>query len=214
MDDKYIENLMSMIIRLFYTNRCNECKNIIQVINNEGILNMFTMVCLDEMTANQIANIKIKKLPSIVISYPNGKPNIYEGPNECSVWLNNFTLNRRKNLANQIQQNMKLIQKANMEYRQKDNILEYIGSEMEGTSDDYACIIIDSNIPQPKNCVMIGNESNHIVTPQVNEEKITPINMKRKLIDVEANRKNDNEEFMKEMELNQIRAVVNSNVNF
>lgn len=197
-----------MFIRLFYSNRCEECMNLWQVIYNEGIVKMFIPICIDKFTSAQYQQLSIKEVPAIVISAENQRPAIHEGPVRCSRWLTNFTLNMRKSLAHQVDQQRKLIQRAHVEARtQNSGPMDYIEAEMDGISDGYAYNKLD--IGQPKNFVPVGNENAYIIkTPLLNEGKIDTDTLKRQLAELETSRQSDNQQFMKTMEDKQIRAVV------
>lgn len=204
-----------MIIRLFYSKKCDECMNLIQVIINEGIIRMFTLMCLDNYTSKEIASLSIKEVPAIVINAENQVPVIFEGPMRCSQWLTNFTLNRRRNLAQQVEQQRRLVQKSHANVRtQEGGPIEYTEAEMDGVSDGYSYNNSDL-LYQPKNFVMVGDEENCFIrTPQLVEGKVDMETMKRQLSDLEASRQNDNQQFMKSMEQNQIKAVINYNANY
>lgn len=204
-----------LFIRLFYSTKCKECMNIWQVIYNEGIARIFIPLCLDNFTAKQISTISIREIPAIVISQENQPPTIFEGPVKCSQWLNNFIINRRKNMAMQIDAQRKLIQKEHALARKQDGgVLEFNESEMEGITDCYAYHLTD--LCQPKNYIMVGDENKYnIITPTLStdEYKIDDFALKKYLSELETSRNNDNQEFIKTMEHNQIRSIINhSNV--
>ena len=158
-----------MFIRLFYSVKCNECMNLLQVITNENIIKMFIPVCLDNFSSSQISTLSIKEIPAIVISSENTTPIVYEGPQNCSSWLNSFIINRRKNLIQQVENNRKNIQQAQNELSKNEGgAIEYNENEMEGISDTYA--YNNAELAQPKNYVLVGNEDKqHIVTVNENE---------------------------------------------
>lgn len=204
-----------MFIRLFYSTKCNECMNLWQVIQNENIVKMFIPVCLDNYTSKQVSGLKqmgINVVPTIVISAENQPTAIFEGPVKCSQWLNNFTLNRRKNMIQYVEQQRRLIQKEHSNFRNQENgALEYAEAEMEGVSDNYA--YNNTELSHPKNFMMIGEENNSFIhTPQVVEGKVDIDTMKKRLAELEANRNADNQQMMKIMEQNQIKAVLNPNM--
>lgn len=202
----------SIFIRVFYSVECNECMNLWQVIYNEGIGRMFIPVCLDKYTSKQIQNLGlgIKVLPSIVVSTQNHPPLIYEGPQKCSQWLTNFTLNRRKSIAQQIEQHRKLIQKEHARVRTLEGgPIEYSEAEMEGMSDDYA--YNDTDLCQPKNFVMVGNEeSSRIVTVTNTKDcKFDMAATKAYVAELEKTRSMDTTHLKEDMEKRQINAVIN-----
>lgn len=202
-----------MFIRLFYSKKCNECMNVWQVIQNENIVKMFILICVDDFSSKEISTLSIKEVPAIVVSAENQRPAIFEGPIKCSQWLTNFTINRRRNLAQQVEQQRKLIQKAHTNIRvQEGGPVEYTEAEMDGVSDAYSYNNID--IGQAKNFVMVGDEENQFIrTPQMFENKIDMDKMRKELSTLESSRQSDNQQFMKIMEQNQIQSIINYNNN-
>lgn len=201
-------NTNNMIIRLFYSTRCGECMNMLSVIKNEDIMNIFKLICLDNMSAEQCSKLQINEIPAIVISDAIHKPSIFEGPQRCSQWLNNFTINRRKNMIQQVEQQRRLIQKAHIEAREKEGgPLEYNEAEMSGMTDNYS--YHNTELAQPKNFALIGSEQNiNISTPQINETKIDRNQMNKNLKDIEYKRKQENTEIISLMEREQINTIV------
>lgn len=201
-----------MIIRLFYSNKCKECMNLWQVICNEDIKRVFIPVCLDNYTSKDIEKLSIKRIPSIVVSVENHKPAVYEGPFECSKWLNTFTANRRKNLLQRVEQQRKTIQKETNEQKENGPI-EYTSIEMDGIADDYA--YLNTELSQPKNFLPIGMENaNQIHTPNnlVYNDKLTARELSMQRSSLENTRANDEQHIKQTMEQNQINAVLNNSV--
>ena len=204
-----------MFIRVFYSAKCKECITLWQVIYNEGIDRMFIPVCLDNFTSKQIATMMstVQSIPAIVISVENQPSVIFEGPHKCAQWLTNFTLNKRKNTAQEAEKHRKIIQKAQTDVRNQEGGTDgFVEAEMDGISDNYS--YNSTNLCQPKNFVMVGDEDKYtIMTPQIVEGKVDVNTMKRQLTELEASRGADTNKFMQMMEQNQIRAVVNYNNN-
>lgn len=202
-----------MFIRVFYSMKCKECINLWQVIYNEGIARMFIPVCLDNFTSKQIATMMstVQAIPAIVVSAENQPSAIFEGPQRCSQWLTNFTLNRRRNMAQEVEKQRRLIQKAQAVARNQEGGTDgFAEAEMDGISDNYSYNATD--LCQPKNFVMVGDEDKYtIMTPQIVEGKVDIETMKRQLAELETARGSDTNQFMQMMEQNQIRAVINFN---
>jgi hypothetical protein len=201
----------TMLIRFFYSLKCNECMNLWQVIYNEGIGRMFIPVGLDKYTSKQLQNIGlgIKEVPSIVINTQNKPPEIYEGPQKCSQWLTNFTLNRRRCLAQQIENQRKLIQKEHAKIRYMEGgPMEYSECEMDGVSDEYA--FNGTDLCQPKNYVMVGDEKNSRIVTLINTNdcKVDKDTLKSYICDIEKSRKMDDQQMLGDMERRQIDAVI------
>lgn len=204
-----------MFIRLFYSTKCNECMNLLQVIINEGINDIIIKVCLDKLSSKELQQLgsSIREVPTIAVSMGE-KIDVFEGPMRCSQWLTNFTLNRRKNLAQQIEHNRRLIQKEHAVQRMREGgPLEYCENEMDGVSDNYAYTATD--LFQPKSFVMVGNEdSSRIITfTNVNNEKLDDSAMRRYIAEQESARDRDNQEMKRIMEQKQIQAVINNSYN-
>lgn len=203
-----------MIIRIYYSKKCKECMNLWQVICNEGIAKMFTLVCIDTMSSDEILRLSIKKVPSIVVSDNNQKPSVYEGPIMCSGWLTSFTMSRRQNIANIVNNQRKMIQKTHTALREQNNgPLDYSEAEMDGSTDLYS--YTNSDIAQPKNFVPIGMENAfQIKTPELNESKLDSATTRRYIAEAENNITRDTEDFKRQMEQNQIKAVIGYNGGF
>lgn len=199
-----------MFIRLFYSTECKECMNLWSVIYNENISNMFIPVCLDNFSSKKISQLKIKEIPAIVVSCENKPSTIFEGPQQCSQWLTTLMYNRRKNICEQVEQQRKLIQKAQAETRMQDGgTMEYIAEEMDGITDNYSYNMTE--LCQPKNFIPYGEEEKYnIVTPQTSCDKIDMITMKKQLATLEATRKSDDTKFADNMEKQQIQKIFNS----
>lgn len=203
-----------MFTRIFYSEKCNGCINLWNIIYSEGITRIFIPICVDKLTAKQISQLKLTMVPAIVIANDNQAPVIYEGVKQCSQWLSNFIYNRRMNIKQRVEQQRKLIQKQQILSRVQDGgTIGYADSEMDGVSDSYSYNHID--LCQPKNFVTIGNEIDcRIITPQLKDNKENRMSndeMLRQLRDLESNRNSDNQKFMQLMEQNQITAVFNNN---
>jgi hypothetical protein len=200
-----------MIIRLYYSKKCKECMNLWQVICNEDIAKMFVLVCIDTMSSDEIIKLSVKKVPSIVVSVDNKPPGVFEGPAMCSGWLTNFTLTRRQNIANSVNEQRKMIQKTHAMARdQSGGPLDYSETEMDGTTDIYS--YTNSDIAQPKNFVPIGMEhAFHIKTPDLKEGKLDNATAKRYTVEAENTLLREVEDFKRQMEQNQIKSVVGYN---
>jgi hypothetical protein len=207
--------MSNLFIRLFYSTTCKACNELWAVISNEGIQKMFVPVCLDKMTSKDLSKLSITKVPAIVISGENQHPAIYEGPQQCSVWLNSLIQNRRTNMKQYVENQRKLIQKNQAQARiQEGGAMEFVGDEMEGISDGYAYMSMD--IYQPKNFVPVNQENNfRIITAQVNNEtKIDKERMTRELNVLKGSRDQDTEGLKRMMEQNQINAIFTANNKF
>ncbi len=206
--------MSNLFIRLFYSSKCRACNELWGVITNEGITKMFVPVCLDKMSSKEMATLRITKVPAIVISGENQQPAIYEGPQQCSAWLNTLIQNRRNNMKQHVENQRKLIQKNQAQARIQDgNAMGFSISEMEGVSDGYS--YVDIEVHQPKNFVPINHEENFkIITPQCKQGKLDEYQTKQELNSIKKNRDVDNDNLKSMMEQNQINAIFNANNRF
>lgn len=183
-----------------------------QVVMNEGIQQMFVPICLDRMSSRELAQLKLEKVPTIIITAPNQNPQLMEGPKQCSQWLNQIIQNRRNNMMQYVEQQRRLIQKQQQDKKMQEGCLEFIGEEMDGVSDAYSYLATD--MYQPKNFIPVGQEENYrMATIQVTENKLTKDEMTRNLTDIRNNREKDTEELKQIMEENQIQQIMNQKNN-
>src|SRR5437762_12388585 len=119
-----------------------------------------------------------------------------------------FTSNRRRTLAQIVDQQRRLIQKAQADERiRTDGALEYVDAEMDGITDNYSYNNID--LCQPKNFVMVGSEDKYsIMTPLNNDGKLDLETMRKQMTEQDSARNADTRQFMQMMEQNQIKAVI------
>lgn len=184
-----------MIAYLIYSNKCSDCKELIQIINREGITTGFNLISIDDMTSEQIVNLKINKVPAIITKEHNGN-NINEGRN-AFVWLNSLIEYRRKNMSN-IQNN-----KINYENINKLSIME-----TTGISDGFAYLATDH--AQPKSFMPYGHDNRYkIITLNntIKEKTISETEQKRLVAELDKKRKQENsqlEEMLKEQLKNTI----------
>ena len=88
-----------------------------------------------------------------------------------------------------------------------NSVLEYIGDEMDGVSDDYAYILTDMS--QPKTYVRVGYEQHlKVVTPQLKETKISKDEMSHTVSELDKRRTVDTTAIKQQMEQNQLQAVL------
>lgn len=177
----------------------------------DGINQMFTMICIDEFSSNQIASLQLRKVPAIVISQQNRKPEIYEGAMECSKWLKMFTYNWKMTQKQRVTNQIKMNQKARYEAVRRGGAIEFIEAEMDGIGDDYAYVATD--LCQPKSFAVVGSEeTNNIATPQLQQNKLDKHEMTKQMNKLNSKIQKDTLEFRKLMEQKQIQAVVTSGI--
>jgi hypothetical protein len=193
--------------RLFYANSDKESMNIYNIIMQNGMTRLFQMTDVTELTLEQLQSLHMKAVPTIVISSPTSRPEVYDGPKHCSLFLNNLIMNRRTLQNQETETRMKMIQKAQRDARLKtEGPSEYSEAEMAGMSDTYA--YMQTDMAQPKSCVLVGQEdATAVITPQLNESKIGKRQMSADLATLEREREQNLNNYKTDMEQRQIDAI-------
>lgn len=199
-----------MFIQLFYSTKCQACNELWTVIINEGLQRMFVPVCLDKMSPKSISELKLERIPAIIILSDGQRPIIYEGSNACGEWLNTIIKNRRINMKQYVETQRKLIHQRQLATKNSEqHAIEYVTEEMDGISDAYSYVATD--LFQPKNYVPVGQEHNfNIVTPQDKEQKINNIETMSNVKELMRVRDKDAVDLQKMMEQQQIQTILNS----
>jgi len=206
---------------LFYSNRCPFCKNLMIVMNNQKLLQLFQLICIDELNTIELLKRGIKQIPTLVIIEQNGKNNqkqIFEGEN-AGKWVENIITNRRMIMMQNIEKNRNAIQLQNNKSQHTDGMTNYYINEMVGISDSYSYwnddLRKEVDIPQPKEFIAPSQlDSNRIITFQESNNKITNKEMSNKSMEYDRLRNNDINDLKKMFERQQIEAVISKrNIN-
>jgi hypothetical protein len=138
---------------LFYSTKCNTCKHIFTLLQNENIknenlLSYFKLICIDDPN-NKIPNI-VTEVPTMIVTTIN-KPMIAK---EIFEWIQSVKFMKQSNANNTVTPNKK----------EKIGPLGFVSQEMSGFSDSFAYKDID--MAQPHTFVSINNndEKNAIFT--------------------------------------------------
>jgi len=221
---------------LFYSKKCKHCYQLMTVMENQGLLNMFNTRCVDEMTDSDFAKLGLQAVPTLVIiSNQNGKQSkgIYEKA-DAFKWVDSVVTNRRQNMIKIAADNRKLIEINEMKKRIADGLAENCQIEMEGVSDSYAYwkddIRQDIDLPQPKMFVpalksLTLNEDSYNAlygiqtVPYQNgirEDKLSKSDQAKMIGKLESTRKDEDTQIKSIMEQQQINKVITSgnNVSF
>jgi len=170
---------------LFYSKRCESSVNFIRIIQNKNLINMFQLMCIDQMSREQIINLGIKFTPMVVIRDMSGKnpSTSYEGK-DAFVWLDNIVKFREQNMAKIVENNRKKILQSNREINKEDNIMGFQSSENLGISDNFSYTADNlENVAQPKSYMGI-NTDQKIITFNVNEKPLTQREMDTKMKEI------------------------------
>ena len=191
---------------LFYSKRCESSANFIRIIQNKGIFNMFQLMCIDQMSRDQILNLGIKFTPMVVIRDMTGRnpSTTYEGK-DAFVWLDNIVKFREQNLAKIVENNRKKILQSNREINKDDNIIGFQSQENLGASDNFSYTADNlEHVAQPKSYMGVGSEQ-QIITFNVKEDKIKQREMENKMKEISGKKEQQDKaiELMIENQLKQ-----------
>lgn len=168
--------------KFFYSNKCNDCRDLWKNIENMRITHMFTPICLDGMSVQEINSLKLRVVPTI-ISINDGNATISEGKQKCNLMINKIASNQPTNNQptnnqpsnNQMSDTRGVNKKDAPEYKyenkyyEHDPELEYCEQEMDGFGDCYS-YNTDNNY-MPKNYVKVGEEEENYITAPLTKNK-------------------------------------------
>jgi len=158
-----------MRIYFFYSsNKCEYSTRMWKILNDEGILQWFDKINVDEKSLEWLLQIGLKQVPAVLITGNDNKRELHEGL-ESFKWLDTLIKNRRSNI-NQIatMNRQKLLENNRQINNMGDNkgLTEYVTGEMTGLSDEYG--YLQTDIYQAKNYVDCLKGGQSIVT--INEQ--------------------------------------------
>lgn len=185
---------------LFYSQECKDCYAFINMLKNDGLVNYFKFICIENNRGNVPKNIQ--RVPAIVTT---DTKQLYMG-NDVFKWLQGVRYMRQQQI---MEQNKKIIQYniyKNMQ-EQMNAPKSFLTSEMSGVSDTFAYTDID--LAQPKSFQEYGkDDSNIIVTPPKESSKLSKEQQKNIICDIENRRKEQDKLINENMKQGQIQAVL------
>ena len=212
-----------MLGYLFYSKKCTFCRDLMKIMENQNMINMFVLKCVDDMTSTDFTKLGLRFVPTLVlINNNNGQQSkgIYE-KTEAFKWVNNVIENRRDNMIKFAENNRRLIEVNEMKKRIADGLTENCQNEMDGISDSYAYwkndLSQDIDMAQPKSFVSAANVGNPLygIETVPDDKSIKKLSKKEqeKMIDFLANKRNDDDinmkSFMKQQQINKVFSPTN-----
>lgn len=211
---------------IFYSKQCKSCLDLITYMENQGILNMFEIKCVDTMSETEIIRLGLSGVPTIVIITTNNgrqQKGIYE-KNEAFKWVNGLIQNKKQNMMKHVAEKRKLIEQSEMKKKLEDGVFEYCSTEAQGISDSYAYykedkylngdLSKDLDLSQPKSfltCDRLNTDSILTIPENKNQPgyKLNERDQKVLLSKLENNRKDYDDKVKLLMEQEQIQKVLN-----
>lgn len=182
---------------IFYSTQCQFCHDLIRSMKNEGILQYFRMICVDNNIQNIPANIT--QVPAIITTDTN---RVYLA-NEAFKWLQGVKYMRQQKIN---ESNKKLIEYNIQKNAQSGGPHSFISTEMNGISDNFAYTDID--MAQPKNFQEYGKDDRDIILTPPIDTKINTSQQSKKLKEAELSREQQNKVFSENMKQGQLQAVL------
>ncbi len=188
---------------LFYSRQCKTSLLVLRLLQSEGLLNNFKLICVDE---------HLDRIPPQITHVPTMIVETMKFPivgNNILKWIESirFIKNNKQPTANPpiIQEN-----KNQDGYNESRPILGYIESEMSGISDNFAFKDIDIALPHA--FVEYGkDDKNPIFTaPDDSTVKITAGDQNKRIRESEELRKKQDEEYQQVMKERQLYALLNN----
>lgn len=184
---------------IFYSRKCNNCKNLLNLLKNENLLGYFVLFCVDGRL-NEIPS-HITVVPTMIVSNVN-KPLVGA---ETFNWVNKTKFLRQQNLMSE---NKNIIMKQNlMNANNNDKIDGYEKDVMNGISDSFA--FTKKDVALPHSYVGVNNDQISIFTAP-EQGKINKDEQKKKINDIKKMRENQDSHYSEIMKKQQIHAVLQS----
>ena len=175
---------------LFYSNKCNYCESLINILKSKGLIQSFKTICVD---SNSNLPEYLTKVPTLIVPDVN-KP--LEGKN-AFMWVNTFfNFNQEtNNFNNKINNNLILS-------NQKKGPGGFTKEEMGGISDSFSFVSDENDKKMKKNYNYIEDkEDDEIDVPRV---VLTNDNQQEQLNSMLEERKKQDREFVENDEIDDL----------
>ena len=154
------------MLLIFYSHKCKHCSELLKIMQDNKMLNMFKMECIDTYTPEKITTIGIQYIPTIVILEKNTPPKIYE-ENKAFEFVSNIIKSRLSNMAPPSMAHKKNI---------KNIFNTYNINETTGISDSYSFwandININTDFAQPKSFCGIAQQPSILTVKEQSKDKV------------------------------------------
>lgn len=204
---------------VFFHPKNQGCYNLMKLMENEGMIRMFELRSVENMSNEQLVSYGINAIPTIVF-INNGKKGIY-AKDDAFTFVNNMIQSRRQNIMKRTEQHRRLIQTNGMMNNIKEGLFEYNSNESQGISDAYSYwkddMAQDIEVAQPKSFLQYGKDEqyNILTLPENpnNKFKLTA-DMQTKMVgNIKQQRDQQEEQIKQVLEQQQIDKILNYNSN-
>ncbi len=187
---------MSGINIVFYSRACPTCKNLLNILMNEGLLKFFKLYCVDDKL--DTVPPYIHTVPTMIVANIN-KPLVVQ---EAFEWIQKVKFIKQDASKKILQSGIVNI----MNKQQKDPI-GYTSLEMGGISDPFAYRDVD--MPLVHNYQGIKEDKSSIFTAP-EQEKLSDQEQAKRIKNLEKIRDDQNTEYSNIMKEQQLKAVLSA----
>lgn len=184
---------------LFYSEKCNTSRNLIEMMKREDLLRYFEMICIDD---------KLDKIPPMITHVPalitTDTPRPWIGP-DTFKWLQNIRYMKYQ----QMEDRNKKSQIVNIIKELEAGGPKGFTDEMQGISDNFAYKDIDT--AHPKAFEEYGkeiNKDNIIYTPPIDRKKITKGEQVKLINEYRSDRTVQDKELEKVLKMKQLDEII------
>lgn len=228
---------------LFYSNNCETCINLIAIMKNEKLLEMFDCRDVEKMGLEELTRLGLEDVPTILIINTSQSGEQQKGihvKGQACKWVENVINNRRAHMIKYNENVTKLIEMQEMKKRMQDGLLGYSSMEIGGISDDYSYWSdkpdLDKNLDMaqaktflgydadPKKFLQLYNQSRIMTIPDVEGNKddkrklkgyiVTEKEQKKLMEDLDKNREKQIGVIKDNMQKEQIDSVIKAQNRF
>jgi hypothetical protein len=182
---------------IFYSKTCDDCKTLLTLLQNEGMLQNFVMYCVDG---------RLKEIPPSITTVPTmtvasiNKPLVGK---ETFEWVNKMKFIKEQNMMNINKHNIMKLNLMRME--NKNGPHGFFNEEMNGISDNFAYTKTDIALPHRYSGATENKGA--IFTAPDEKKKISKEEQKKRIESITKTRTeqdNVNSESMKKQQLNAV----------
>ena len=183
---------------LFYSQKCDTCRNLFMVLKNENLIGHFKLICVDDKLDKLPQNMIV---PTMIVININ-KPLVAQ---ETFEWIKQMKFIRQQQIMDI---NKRIIQNNNNELIKKGPI-GFDNEIMAGISDKFAFTKTDA--PLPHSYFGVNEEDKHaIFTAPPEKDKISKIEQNKLIKDLESKRIDQDNNYNTLMKQQQMNAIANA----
>lgn len=194
-------NQLSQMNMLFYSERCQTCRNLFTILKNENLLGYFKLICVDDKLDRLPPDMVVPMMKLINTT----KPLV---ANETFEWINMMKSIRQQQIMDI---NKKIIQQNNLNnFNTINKGPNYYDDEIfSGISDKFAFTKIDA--PLPHSYFGVNDEDKNVIFTAPEQKNTINKHTQDTLIkNLENQRKDQDNEYYTSMKKKQLESVLNA----